>query len=139
MPYWRYLNFNIFNIGFRFWIYEYIKVVFTMKYNTYYRRFNATIKSSGQLLWPTASTGMLIDKVNDDACQWNGHDVVISIGGIFFYRTLCMLHDTRRNSEPSVTLKQRFPPLCTRLLFVVSTLMCFSVFVILTANYLLYL
>ena len=27
---------------------------------------------------------MLINKVNDGACQWNGHDVVISIGGIFF-------------------------------------------------------
>ena len=27
---------------------------------------------------------MLINKVSDDACQWNGHDVVISIGGIFF-------------------------------------------------------
>ena len=34
------------------------------------------IKSSGQLLWPTAN--MLINKVNGDACQWNGHDVVIS-------------------------------------------------------------
>ena len=33
------------------------------------------IKSSGQLLWP--ATSMLINKVNDDACQWNGHDVVI--------------------------------------------------------------
>ena len=40
------------------------------------------MKSSGQLLWPTAS--MLINKMNDDACQWNGHDVVTSIGGIFF-------------------------------------------------------
>ena len=36
--------------------------------------------SSGELLWPTAS--MLIDKVSDDACQWNGHDVVISIGAV---------------------------------------------------------
>ena len=42
---------------------------------------------------------MLINKMSDDACQWNGHDVVISIGGIFFYRTLC-----------------------TRLLFVINTL-----------------
>ena len=31
---------------------------------------------------------MLINKVNDGACQWNGHDVVISIDGVFFYRTL---------------------------------------------------
>ena len=27
---------------------------------------------------------MLINKVSDDACYWNGHDVVIAIGGIFF-------------------------------------------------------
>ena len=33
-----------------------------------------------------------------------------------------MLHNTRRNSELSVTSKQRFPPLCTRLLFIVNTL-----------------
>ena len=64
-----------------------------MKYNTY---IGDKIKSSGQLLWPTAS--MLINKVSDDACQWNGHDVVISIGGIFFYRTLCMLHDEEKLS-----------------------------------------
>ena len=25
---------------------------------------------------------MLINKVSDDPCQWNGHDVVISTGGI---------------------------------------------------------
>ena len=41
---------------------------------------------------------MLINKVSDDACQWNGHDVVISIGGIFFYRMLCMLHDEEKLS-----------------------------------------
>ena len=64
----------------------YFIVVFTMKYNTYIgdsiqqHKINR-IKSSGQLLWPTVS--MLINKVSDDACQWNGHDVVISIGGIF--------------------------------------------------------
>ena len=39
---------------------------------------------------------MLINKVSDDAYQGNGHDVVISIGGIFFYRTLCMLHDEEK-------------------------------------------
>ena len=48
------------------------------------------MKSSGQLLWPTAS--MLINKVSDDACQWNGHDVVTSIGGIFFIeRFVCCM------------------------------------------------
>ena len=31
---------------------------------------------------------MLVNKVSDDAYQWNGHDVVISIDGVFFYRTL---------------------------------------------------
>ena len=36
---------------------------------------------------------MLIYTVSDDACQWNGHDVVISICEIFFYRMLRMLHD----------------------------------------------
>ena len=51
-----------------------------------YNNIKNKIKSSDQLLWPTAS--MLINKVSDDACQWNGHDVVISIGGIFSYRTL---------------------------------------------------
>ena len=35
---------------------------------------------------------MLINKVNDDACQWNGHDVVISIGEIFFIeRFVCFM------------------------------------------------
>ena len=32
-----------------------------------------------------------------------------------------MLHDKRRKTEPSVSLQQRFPPLCTRVLFVVNT------------------
>ena len=44
----------------------------------------------------------------------------------FFYRTLCMLHDTQRKSEHSLTL--RFPPLCTRILFVVNTLTVFLSF-----------
>ena len=39
-----------------------------------------------------------MNKVSDGACQWNGHDVVISIGGIFFYRTLCILHDEEKLS-----------------------------------------
>ena len=47
-------------------------------------------------------------------------NVVISVGGIF-YRTLCMLHNTRTKAEQSVTLKPWFPPLCTRVLFVVNT------------------
>ena len=36
----------------------------------------------GQLLWPAVC--MLINKVSNDACQWNGHEVVISVGGIFY-------------------------------------------------------
>ena len=39
-----------------------------------------------------------------------------------------MLHNARRNSELSVTSKQRFPPLCTRLLFIVNTLTVFLSF-----------
>ena len=59
-----------------------------------YRRFNTTIKSSTEVnyfdpgltsLWPAICT--LIKKVSEGACQWNGHDVVISIHGIFFYTT----------------------------------------------------
>ena len=53
---------------------------------------------------------------------------MVMIGGIFFYRTPCMLHDTRRKAEHSVTLWQRFPPLCTRLLLVVNTLTVFLSF-----------
>ena len=36
---------------------------------------------------------MLINKVSNDACQWNGHEVVISKGGIFFYieRFVCCM------------------------------------------------
>ena len=45
-------------------------------------QYNNKRLNRGQLLWPAAC--MLINKVNDDACQWNGHDVVISVGGIFF-------------------------------------------------------
>ena len=36
---------------------------------------------------------MLVNKVSDDAYQWNGHDVVISIDGVFFYRTLWAFSD----------------------------------------------
>ena len=46
----------------------------------------------------------------------------------FFYRTLCMLHDTQRKPQNSVILWQLFPPLCTRLLFVVNTLTVFLSF-----------
>ena len=44
---------------------------------------------------------MLINKVNDDACQWNGHDVVISIGGIFFIERFvcCMTKKSRAFSD----------------------------------------
>ena len=40
----------------------------------------------------SSAAGMLINKVSDDACQWNGHDVVISICGIFFIeRFVCCM------------------------------------------------
>ena len=60
-----------------------------MKYNTY------TGDSIQQhKIWPTAS--MLINKVSDDAWQWNGHDVAISIGGIFFFieRFVCSINQS---------------------------------------------
>ena len=43
-----------------------------------------------------------INKVSDDACQWNGHDVVISIGGICFYIesfVCCMTHEEKLNIQ----------------------------------------
>ena len=43
----------------------------------------------GQLLSPAAC--LLINKVSDDACQWNGHDVIISKGGIYTVRSLSTL------------------------------------------------
>ena len=46
-----------------------------------YQRFNKKLNRV-QLLSPAEC--MLITKVSDDACQWNGHDVVISIDGNFF-------------------------------------------------------
>ena len=49
----------------------------------------------GQLLSPAAC--MLINKVSDDACQWHGHDVVISIGGIFLIEMPYMSHDTKKS------------------------------------------
>ena len=45
-----------------------------------------------------------------------------------------MLHDTRRKSEHSVTLWQEFPPLCTRILFVVNTLTVFLSFCYIECN-----
>ena len=60
---------------------------------------------------------MLINKVSDDPCQWNGHDVVvISIGGIFFIECyIYMLHDTKKSwafsdlvAEISATLHETF-------------------------------
>ena len=93
---WRYLNFNIFNIGFRLWIYECIKLC--LQWNTIpilAIQYNNKKLNRGQLLWPAAC--MLINKVSDDACQWNGHDVVISIGGTFFIERFvcCMTHEEK--------------------------------------------
>ena len=57
-----------------------------------YRRFNKKLNRV-QLLLPAEC--MLINKVSDDACQWNGHDVLISVGGIFFIECFvcCMTHE----------------------------------------------
>ena len=40
---------------------------------------------------------MLIYTVSDDACQWNGHDVVISIGGIFLQNALYVAWHTKKS------------------------------------------
>ena len=93
---WKYLNFNIFNIGFRLWIYECVKLC--LQWNTIpipaiqYKNIKL---NRGQLLSPAAC--MLINKESDDACQWNGHDVVISIGGIFFNEALYVAWDTKKS------------------------------------------
>ena len=57
-----------------------------------YQRFNKKLNRV-QLLLPAEC--MLINKVSDDACQWNGHDVLISVGGIFFIECFvcCMTHE----------------------------------------------
>ena len=46
---WRYLNFNIFNIGFRLWIYECIKLSVYYEIQYLYRQLNTTIKSSTEV------------------------------------------------------------------------------------------
>ena len=70
---------------------------------------------------------MLIYTVSDDACQWNGHDVVISICGIFFYRTLCMLHDEEKLSIQWLCSSD-FRRFARVFLFVVNTLTVFLSF-----------
>ena len=73
--FWRYLNFDICNIGFRLWIYEGIKLC--LQWNTIPNyvgdsiQYNNKKLNRGQLLWPAAF--MFINKVSDDACLWNGH------------------------------------------------------------------
>ena len=46
---WRYLNFNIFNIGFRLWIYMNVLSGVYNELQYLYRRFNTTIKSSTEV------------------------------------------------------------------------------------------
>ena len=69
-----------------------------MKYNTYTGDpiiHNNKKVNRGQLLSPAAC--MLINKVCNDACQWNGHDVVISIGGIFLQNALYVAWHTKKS------------------------------------------
>ena len=69
---------------------------------------------------------MLINKVSDDTCQWNAHDVVISIGGIFFIEGfVCCI--TKKCWAFSL-VPERFPLLCMILLFVVNRLTVFLSF-----------
>ena len=53
-----------------------------------------TSSNRGQLLWPAAC--MLINKVSDDVCQWNGHAVVISKAGIFLKNALYVAWHTKK-------------------------------------------
>ena len=93
-----------------------------MKYNTYTGDpiiHNNKKVNRGQLLSPAAC--MLINKVCNDACQWNGHDVVISIGGIFLQNALYVAWHTKKSwafSDLVAVISAAF----TRLLFVVNTL-----------------
>ena len=60
-----------------------------------YRRFNTKKKCSTEV---NRMYFFKINKVSDDACQCNGHDVVISIGGICFYIESfvhCMTHEEK--------------------------------------------
>ena len=69
-----------------------------MKYNTYTGDpiiHNNKKVTRGQLLSPAAC--MLINRVSNDACQWNGHDVVISIGGIFLQNALYVAWHTKKS------------------------------------------
>ena len=69
-----------------------------MKYNTYTGDpiiHNNKKVTRGQLRSPAAC--MLINRVSNDACQWNGHDVVISIGGIFLQNALYVAWHTKKN------------------------------------------
>ena len=69
-----------------------------MKYNTYTGDpiiHNNKKVTRGQLRSPAAC--MLINRVSNDACQWNGHDVVISIGGIFLQNALYVAWHTKKS------------------------------------------
>ena len=69
---WRYLNFKI---GVRLWMYECNKLC--LQWNTM------------PIPAKPAACMSIHDKVSDDARQWNGHDIVISVGGS------CMTHEER--------------------------------------------
>ena len=59
-----------------------------------YQRFNKKLNRV-QLLSPAEC--MLITKVSDDACQWNGHDVVSQLMGFFLTERFvcCMTHEEK--------------------------------------------
>ena len=67
-----------------------------MNYNTYYRRFNTTIKSSTEVNYFDLTHVCKINEVSDDARPWICHDVVISIGGIFSKNTLYVAWHTKK-------------------------------------------
>ena len=96
--------------------------MFTLKYDTYTLTYCMPViqyinkkLNRGQSLWPAAKWWWI-------SHVWN---VVISVGGIFFYRTLCMLHDTKKSwvfsdlvTVISATLPKSF--VCSKYAFSVS-------------------
>ena len=62
-------------------------------------QYNNKKLNRGQLIWP-ATCMFSINKVSDDACQWNGHDVVISTLDFFFFidRFVCYMEQEEKLS-----------------------------------------
>ena len=98
---WRYVNFNIFIIGFRLEYMNALSFVYhEIQPHTYtgdsiyiYRYIVQQIR--GQSLWPAYC--MFINKVSDDACQWNGRSN-LSRWDFFIERFACCITHERKLS-----------------------------------------